>query len=70
MPSSRCGVTFWFKYTRTELPCGFGWLGGAATGGARCGDPRAAGVCGLLVAWLTGAAGIDEGCGYIVISFN
>jgi hypothetical protein len=62
IPSRRNGVTFWFRYTRTGLPCGFGWLGGAATGGAGCGDPRAAGVCGRLVVGFIGAAGIEEGC--------
>lgn len=27
MPSSRCGVTFWFRYTRVWLPCGLGCVG-------------------------------------------
>jgi len=29
IPSSKCGVTFWFKYVRTGLPLGFATEGGA-----------------------------------------
>jgi hypothetical protein len=27
MASSKCGVTFWFRYTLVGLPCGVAWVG-------------------------------------------
>ena len=61
MPSSRCGVTFWFRYTRVGEPCAVGRSGGAivVVGAGVC-EAAGAGVDVLDVGAARGAEGSAE----------
>lgn len=64
IPSSKYGVTCWFRYTRVGEPWSVGCVGGAMGAAAGCGEPRAGIVVGGTVVVEGGAVvGGGAGCG-------
>lgn len=63
MASSKCGVTFWFRYTRVGLPCGIGCVG-ACAGALGCGEFLDDAGAGSEVGAGVGAGESAKGCGW------